>query len=571
MRTYNHIPKAHPLGPGRPAVYGHLALEERALLCRQRRSLSPARLLELSVNLHPVILAGGYGTRLWPLSREDYPKQFLPLVGRRTMLQDTISRLDGMKGAAAPIIVCNEAHRFLVMDQVRELGASTSAVILEPASRNNAPALSLAALSLTGDGDSPDADPVMLVLPADHVIRDIPAFHAAVREGLALAEKGHLVTFGIAPTGPETGYGYIAKGRAYHAARDRVGAASGDDGRDAATISRQGTAFIVSRFVEKPDPDTARAYVESKEYLWNSGIFMMRASVWLAEIARYRPDIDRCSRAAFKRCSRDGDFIRPDSGLFVECPSDSIDYAVMEKAAGADPHDRQRGPGVESDFPASAPAGCVVVPLEAGWSDVGAWSAVWGEGDRDRQDNTIQGDVYTVDVRDSLLISNSRLLAAVGVDNLVVIETADAVLVARKDRAQDVKDIVERLKAKGRREQENHRKIHRPWGSFETIDEGPGFQVKRLTVRPGASLSLQRHHHRAENWVVVKGTARVTTDEDTFLLTVDQSVHIPVGGKHRLANPGSIPLEVIEVQVGDYLGEDDIVRFEDDYNRHNSG
>ena len=529
------------------------------------------------MKLRPVILAGGYGTRLWPLSREDYPKQFLPLGGKRTLLQGTIRRLEGMEEAEAPIIVCNEAHRFLVMEQMRDLEARPSAVILEPASRNSAPALALAALSLTDGRQTPDSDPVMLVLPADHIIRDVAAFHAAVRVGRPPAEDGRLVTFGITPTRPDTAYGYIAKGGVSEAVEGSVGTISSrpdesppiasSGGRDTAQSPRAGATYVVSRFVEKPDTATATAYFDSGDYLWNSGIFMMRASVWLKELARYRPDIEENARAAFRGWRKDGDFFRPDPDLFASCPRESIDYAVMERAAGRAARDRNCMSGPTQE--AGEPAECVVVPLDAGWSDVGAWSAVWGEAVRDEEGNTIQGDVYVTDARDSLLIAQDRLVAAVGVEDLVVVETADAVLVARKDRVQDVKEIVERLKAEGRREQETHRKVQRPWGSFETVDEGPGFQVKRLTVRPGASISLQSHHHRAENWVIVKGTAKVTKDEDTFLLTEDQSIHIPIGGVHRLANPGSIPLEVIEVQVGNYLGEDDIVRFEDDYNRHN--
>ncbi|MCI0439099.1 MAG: mannose-1-phosphate guanylyltransferase/mannose-6-phosphate isomerase [Chloroflexi bacterium] len=483
------------------------------------------------MGLHPVILAGGSGTRMWPLSRELYPKQFLPLVTERSMLQETLLRLDGIEGLEPAVVVCNEEHRFLVAEHARQLGKALASIVLEPQGRNTAPALALAALSLAGYGD-----PVMLVTPADHVIRDSQAFQNAVRRGIALASEGCLVTFGIVPTGPETGYGYIKRGEAFQS-------------QGASGLGR--APFTIAAFVEKPDEPTARRMLETEDYFWNSGIFMMKVSVWLEQLGIHRPDIAEVCKAAHAAGGRDGDFFRPDKKLFLDCPGDSIDYAVMERVAGKN---------------GSAPP-CVVVPLDAGWSDLGAWSSLWEEGDKDADGNVVRGDVYAHLMRNSLLISSHRLLAAVGLEDVIVVETADAVLVAHKDSVQDVKALVARLKTEARTEQENHRKVHRPWGSFETVDIGPRFQVKRLTVNPGAALSLQMHHHRAEHWVVVKGTAKVSRGNETFLLTENQSTYVSVGTPHRLENPGSIPLELIEVQSGSYLGEDDIVRFEDRYNR----
>jgi mannose-1-phosphate guanylyltransferase/mannose-6-phosphate isomerase len=512
--------------------------------------------MEVWMALHPVVLAGGSGTRLWPLSRELYPKQFLTLLGERSLLQQAICRLDGIQRIAPPIIVCNEEHRFLVAEHARQLGQSLSSIILEPVGRNTAPALTLASLSLLGASEGSDAqDPVMLVMPADHVIRDVGVFQAVVQRGAALAEKGCLVTFGIVPTAPKTGYGYIRKGEGLNYS-DGDGAANGVD--DA--------AFRIASFVEKPDRATAQRMLESEEYLWNAGIFMMRASVWLEQLERYRPDIAEICKEAHAHGHRDGDFYRPDAKIFASCPSDSIDYAVMEKVAGQGLGNGGVSPRPQSPVP-SAPS-CVVLPLNAGWSDVGAWSALWEEGERDAQGNVVQGDVYTLAMRDSLVIGEHRLVAAVGLDNVIVVETPDAVLVAHKDQVQDVKALVARLKEEKRPEQANHRKVHRPWGTYETVDLGQRFQVKRLTVNPGAALSLQMHHHRAEHWVVVKGTAKVTRGDEVFLLTENESAYVPVGVQHRLENPGAIPLELIEVQTGSYLGEDDIVRFEDRYNRH---
>ena len=486
------------------------------------------------MNIYPVILSGGSGTRLWPLSRELYPKQLLPLVEESTMLQETVRRLEDLADGKEPVIVCNEEHRFLVAEQMRQLGKSPAGIILEPLGRNTAPALTLAALTLLQNGE----DGVMLVMPADHVIQDSAAFHLAVQRGAALAQEGSLVTFGIVPIEPETGYGYIKKGAAIAAAAAPVHSAARAD-----TIPG---SWRVAAFVEKPDAATAQRYLDSGEYLWNSGMFMMRASVWLAELAAYRSDIEQACRTAHAGSARDGDFLRVEKAAFSTCPSDSIDYAVMEKTAKA-----------------------VVIALDAGWSDVGAWPALWQVRARDADGNVIQGDVHAHATRNTLMIAQHRFVAAVGVQDMIIVETADAVLVAHKDSAQDVKKIVEHLKKNNRDEYRNQRKVYRPWGCYEGVDAGSRFQVKRITVTPGASLSLQMHHHRAEHWIVVKGTARVTRGDEVFILSENQSTYIPLGTKHRLENPGSIPLEMIEVQSGGYLGEDDIVRFEDKYNRHN--
>ncbi|MEJ2574952.1 MAG: mannose-1-phosphate guanylyltransferase/mannose-6-phosphate isomerase [Gammaproteobacteria bacterium] len=479
--------------------------------------------------LQPVILSGGSGTRLWPLSREHYPKQLLSFAGERSLLQETVLRA-GQSGeaVAAPLIVCNEEHRFLVAEQLRELEVTPAGIILEPTGRNTAPALTLAALAVEQQG----GDGVMLVMPADHVVRDQAAFAAAAKEAKALAEGGYLVTFGIVPAGPETGYGYIKAG---------------------APIANPGTARGLAAFVEKPDVATAQAYVDAGDYLWNSGMFVMRASAWLQAIDQCRPDIAAACRRAFEGAGEDRDFLRVDKQAFTDCPSDSIDYAVMEKVSAGQGGLR-----------------AAVVPMDAGWSDVGAWSAIWEVGVPDGNGNVAKGDVLTHATRNSLLFAESRLVAGVGLEDMVVVETADAVMVAPKSQAQDVKKIVERLKAENRRERLSHRRVHRPWGTYEGIDAGDRFQVKRIVVKPDASLSLQMHHHRAEHWVVVRGTARVTCGEKVFLLSENQSTYIPIGEQHRLENPGTIPLEIIEVQSGSYLGEDDIVRFEDVYGRKES-
>ncbi len=477
------------------------------------------------MKIYPVILSGGSGTRLWPLSREHYPKQLLALVGDQTMLQQTINRLDNMPYIQAPLVVSNEEHRFLVAEQLRQLNKTPLAIILEPVGRNTAPAMTLAALALMKS----DPDAVMLVMPADHVIQNSKAFQSAVVYGARLAEQNQLVTFGVVPTGPETGYGYIRKGALLD-----VQAASDNDA----------TVFRVSAFVEKPDQLKAKQYFDSGEYLWNSGIFMVRASVWLQELNRHRPDIAKACTGAYEQGKADADFYRVNKVLFTQCPSDSIDYAVMEKTDHA-----------------------AVVPLDAGWSDVGAWPALWEVSPRDADGNVIQGDVMTHQTHNTLLIAQYRFVAAIGLQDVIVVETADAVLVAHKDHAQDVKSIVSRLKEAKRSEHISHRKVYRPWGWYEGVDAGDRFQVKRITVNPGGALSLQMHHHRAEHWIVVTGTARVTRGDEVFLLAENQSTYIPLGTKHRLENPGAMPLEMIEVQSGGYLGENDIVRFEDRYNR----
>jgi len=478
------------------------------------------------MNLQPVILCGGAGTRLWPLSREQYPKQLLALTGKETMLQATARRVDASLTASgtqvlAPIVVGNEDYRFITAEQLRQVGVTPAAVVLEPVGRNTAPALTLAALAaLEGGGD-----PVLVVMPADHIIGDVNAFRAAVASAAAYAAAGKLVTFGIRPTCAETGYGYICAG---------------------AALTGAGGGRLIHAFVEKPDAPTAERYLASGEYLWNAGIFVMRASVWLDWLGALRADIVAACRAAFAARSQDRDFLRVGREAFAACPADSIDYAVMEKLPVGDG---------------------VVIPFAAGWSDVGAWDALWQIDGKDGDGNVLRGDVMAVNTRDTLAISQSRLVACVGLVDVVVVETPDAVLVAHKSRMQQVKDVVARLKREGRTEADAHRKIYRPWGYYDSIDAGNRFQVKRIVVNPGAALSLQMHHHRAEHWIVVRGTARVTRGEETFLVSENESTYIPLGTRHRLENPGKVPLEMIEVQSGAYLGEDDIVRYEDTYGR----
>lgn len=466
---------------------------------------------------HPVVLAGGSGTRLWPLSRQLNPKQFLALTDQKlTMLQSTLSRLDGL-GAADPMVLCNEQHRFLAAEQLRQFGYEHARIILEPCSRNTAPAIALAALQAVATGE----DPVLLVLAADHLIRDVAAFQRQLSVASQLAEQGKMVTFGIVPTEPETGYGYIQRGESLTA-----------------------EAFTVARFVEKPDAETAKAYVDFGEYLWNSGMFMFRASRYLEELECFHPEILQACRLALASSSQDMDFVRLDSAAFAECPDESVDYAVMEKTSEA-----------------------AVVPLNAGWSDIGSWSALWDVSEKDREGNSLLGDVIAQDASNTLVRAEHRLVATVGVKDLVVVETKDAVLVAQKDAVQDVKKVVAALMNDGRHEHLNHREVYRPWGVYDSIDNGARYQVKRITVKPGAKLSVQMHHHRAEHWIVVSGTARVTNGENTYLVTENQSTYIPVGQVHALENPGAIDLELIEVQSGSYLGEDDIVRFADRYGR----
>ncbi|MBA0237531.1 mannose-1-phosphate guanylyltransferase/mannose-6-phosphate isomerase [Stenotrophomonas maltophilia] len=465
-------------------------------------------------SIQPVILSGGSGTRLWPLSREAYPKQFLPLAGELTMLQATWQRVAPL-AARGPLVIANEEHRFVAAEQLQQVGAEPAAIILEPVGRNTAPAIAVAALEATRDG----ADALLLVLPSDHVITDEAAFRNAVQAAASAAEAGKLVTFGIVPTGPETGYGYIK-------------AADGQGVR------------AVERFVEKPDLETATGYVSSGQYYWNSGMFLFKASRYLQELERFQPEMLARSRQAWQQARRDADFTRLDKDAFTAVPSDSIDYAVMEKTADA-----------------------VVIPLDAGWNDVGSWTALRDVSQQDGDGNAHQGDVIAIDCRNTYAYAQ-RLVALVGLDDVIVVETDDAVLVGKADRMQEVKTVVAKLKAEGRSEATWHRKVYRPWGAYDSIDNGERFQVKRITVKPGGTLSLQMHHHRAEHWIVVSGTAEVTRGSEVILLSENQSTYIPLGVTHRLRNPGKLPLELIEVQSGSYLGEDDIVRFEDTYGRN---
>lgn len=468
--------------------------------------------------LIPVLLSGGVGSRLWPVSRELYPKQFLTLADERlSLFQQTLERLSGIPDLGAAIVVCNEQHRFLVAQQLHELDHAGGSIILEPAGRNTAPAIALAAIDALRQ--TPDA--ILLVLPADHVIADRAALQQAVARGVEQATAGHLVTFGIVPYAPETGYGYIRRG-------DGLG----------------NGAYAVRHFAEKPDLQTAGEYLASGEYFWNSGMFVFRADRYLEELGTHAPAMLEACRQAYELAVDDLDFVRVDRDSFLGCPSDSIDYAVMERTRHA-----------------------AMVPLDCGWNDVGSWSALWQTGASDTHGNVTRGDVMLRDVSNSLVRAESRLVAVIGVDDMVVVETSDAVLIAKRETAQDVKHIVARLKLDGRGEALLHKRVYRPWGSYESLVESDRFQVKRIIVNPGQQLSLQMHHHRAEHWVVVKGTARVTHGEQETILHEDQSTYIPLGTKHRLANPGVIPLEIIEVQTGSYLGEDDIVRFEDVYGR----
>ncbi|MBM5811033.1 MAG: mannose-1-phosphate guanylyltransferase/mannose-6-phosphate isomerase [Gammaproteobacteria bacterium] len=469
--------------------------------------------------LIPVILSGGAGTRLWPLSRELYPKQCLALLGERTLIQDTALRAARVPGAAAPIVVCNEAHRFLVAGQLQGVGVTPRATLLEPVGRNTAPAVAVAALAALAD-PAAGADPLLLVLPADHLLADVAAFAAAVAAGLPAARSGALVTFGIVPTAPATGYGYI---------RRAMGA---------------GVAAPVAAFVEKPDAATAAQFVASGEYLWNSGMFLFGARRYLDELARLAPAMHAACAAAFGAATRDLDFIRLAATEFGACPADSIDYAVMEKTSAA-----------------------VVIALAAGWSDIGSWTALHESLPGDATGNVTRGDVLAEDTSGSLLYATDRLVATVGLTDHIVVETRDAVLVAPRGRAQDVKRLVARLQAGQRPEAETHRQVRQPWGSFTSLDSGPGYQVKRLSILPGAVLSLQLHHRRSEHWIVVSGTARVTRGTEVFLLGANETTDIPVGTAHRVENPGTTLLEIIEVQTGSYFGEDDIVRIEDRYGR----
>ena len=466
----------------------------------------------------PVILSGGSGTRLWPLSRRMHPKQLLPLVNDTTMLQDTIIRLTGSPDIDHAVIICNDDYRFMVAEQVKETDISTNEIILEPAGRNTAPAIALAAFNAIRDGD----DPVLLVLPADHVIADVETFQAALQIGKQQSEAGKLVTFGVVPDMPETGFGYI-KAQA---------AGEGD------------SCYAVDQFVEKPDADTAAAYIADGHYYWNSGMFMFRASTYLDALQQHAPGIFSACRAALDAAVRDADFIRVDREAFEQCPSNSIDYAVMENVDNA-----------------------VVIPVDIGWSDVGSWSALHDVGEVDSEGNTLIGDVKSGLTSNSYIRANDRLVVTLGVDNMIVVDTDDALLVANRDNVQEIKTIVEQLDSEQREEVNLHTCVYRPWGHYQGIDSGPHYQVKRISVSPGAAISLQLHHHRSEHWIVVSGTARVTRGEDAFILSENESTYIPLGHKHRLENIGKIPLKLIEVQTGSYLGEDDIVRFEDIYGR----
>lgn len=464
--------------------------------------------------IYPLILSGGSGSRLWPLSREEYPKQLLPLLNPTSMLQDTILRLEGIEELEDPIVVCNEAHRFLVAEQMREAGCTTGKIILEPVGRNTAPAIAVAALAV-----EPDA--ILIVLPADHSVANKSLFQAHVKSAVDLAAAGKLVTFGIVPSKPETGYGYIRAG-------EQV----------------EGSAHVVDQFVEKPDLAAAKSYLSEGCFSWNSGMFVFSAGVYLEELNNHNPALLEQSKTAFDGIFEDLDFMRLDAAQFSECESISIDYAVMEHTNKA-----------------------VVIPINVGWNDVGSWSSLWEVGEHDAEGNHFLGDVISHGASRNYVNAPHRLVSLVGVDDLVVVDTADALLVAARDRSQDVKEIVAALKQSARKETSTHRKVSRPWGSYDSVDEDEGFQVKRITVNPGESLSLQKHYHRAEHWVVVSGTAEVTRGEDVYTVSKNQSTYIPIGEKHRLRNPGKIPLKLIEVQSGDYLGEDDIERFDDFYGR----
>lgn len=477
------------------------------------------------MKLSPVILAGGGGTRLWPLSREHYPKQFLKLFGDNTLLQNTLLRLDGLQSSinvAAPLIICNEAHRFLVAEQSAQIEKNIAKIILEPMGRNTAPALTVAALE--------QQDAIILMMPADHLITNTALFHDAINAGLEMAQQDYLVTFGIKPDAPETGYGYIHMGTELQ--------------------SHNGQAIhALNGFAEKPKLEIAEQYLNSGDYLWNSGLFMMKASVWLEKIQELQTDIYMASKESYEKGQEDGLFYRLDESAFAKCPDDSIDYAVMEKLAeNNDEH-------------------LAVIPIDVGWSDVGAWSSVWDIKEKDKNNNHIEGDVIAEDTKNCLIRSKHGLVVTIGCEDLVIVDTDDAIMIANKNQTQDVKKVVQQLKSKDRNEALNHRKVYRPWGSYDSIDMGERFQAKRLIVNPGKKLSLQSHAKRAEHWVVVKGVATVTKGNDVFELNENESTYIPIGTKHRLENKGTEQLEIIEVQSGSYLGEDDIVRYDDDFGR----
>lgn len=467
--------------------------------------------------IFPVILSGGSGTRLWPLSRQGYPKQFLPLFDNESLFQKTLLRLNDLD-AENPVVVCNDEHRFLIAEQALEIQQSLTSIMLEPLPRNTAPAIALAAFLLKQKGHEED---VMLALPSDHIITNQEVFLSAVKTAQQAASKGKLVTFGIVPTHPETGYGYIK-----------------------ATVSESNGTFDVERFVEKPSLDVAKQYLNHGSYYWNSGMFMLKVSSFLEELKQFEPEMYRYCEQAVSLAKQDLDFCRVDTSAFEKCPSNSIDYAVMEKTSNA-----------------------VIIPLEAGWSDVGAWPAVWELLDKDNQGNAGHGDFVTHLSKNNYVHSANRLVTLLGVENLMVIETSDAILVADKDKAQEVKHIVDHLKSNDRSEATTHRKVYRPWGAYDSVDHGQRFQVKHITVKPGQKLSLQLHHHRSEHWVIVSGTAKVRIGDETKMVSENESVYIPIGTVHSLENPGKLPLELIEVQTGSYFGEDDIIRLEDRYGR----
>jgi mannose-1-phosphate guanylyltransferase/mannose-6-phosphate isomerase len=471
------------------------------------------------MNIIPVVLLGGSGTRLWPVSRKNHPKQFLKLTGDQTLLQATLTRLNGLEELDLPIVVCNEEHRFTTAEQLHEINGEEALgdILLEPVGKNTAPAVALAAIHALQKHD----DALLLVLPADHVVRDRDVFQQAVRKAVAAAKDDHMVTFGVVPTKPETGYGYVRRG-------DSIG----------------DSLYRVSQFVEKPDMEKAKAYVDSGEYYWNSGMFLFKASLYLDELGELNPKMVDACQLALDQSQHDLDFIRLGKEAFLSCPSDSIDYAVMEKTSKA-----------------------AMVPLDAGWNDIGSWDALWEIESKDADGNVLRGDVLAHDSKECMVRAEDKLVTLVGVENLVVIETKDAVLVASKDSVQDVKTIVDKLRDEHRSEAELHREVYRPWGKYDGIDVGGRFQVKRITVKPGESTSLQLHYHRAEHWIIVSGIAEITCNDETFLCAENQSAYIPQGSKHRISNPGKLPMEMIEVQTGSYLGEDDIVRFDDHYGR----